>query len=280
MNKEMVNELRKKVQFARECKYLIKKQLDPNMQIDESMEKNIQQRAEDESGNYALSTDGAVYFFKENFFRTINKNPFSSKLEDYKKEALAYLESSYPFCFNIELRDSFELMYDDSFGTDMIFYAMCLEASNEKIRGLKDALESKKMKSLPKAEKIDFQEEPSKGRVNIEDIKGSSVPQYNANNLWELLLKIDDKNVRRYIEYIMKNGGLSVNQQQTFSGVALCQDEDDNLFVGEGNHRIITYMALKTIREFVTGKKTKDTTIEATIQKIRIHNKDYEDIVL
>lgn len=57
--------------------------------------------------------------------------------------------------------------------------------------------------------------------------------------LYDTLLGINDKQVGRFIEYIMTNGGIE-KSQKIFDGICLAQTQDGRIAVTEGNYRILT----------------------------------------
>ena len=59
------------------------------------------------------------------------------------------------------------------------------------------------------------------------------------------------------------------------------QDQDDDILVSEGNHRIFTYKALKLIKEFVTGKEITGLEIGiSSVKGISHINNDLENFDL
>ena len=51
-------------------------------------------------------------------------------------------------------------------------------------------------------------------------------------------------------------------------GIALERDEQGNLFCAEGNHRIMAYMAIKAVKEAVTGEKCEPLMCEVSVQRV------------
>ena len=261
--------LEQKKQFAEDCAYFIRRKLDPSTEIVEEIEERTKGAREYSYSPINLS----LYAFRENFLKAKGKNMVSCSLEDFRQEALEYLENSFPFCFNIDLSD-IHMMRKDSFRVALAFYAMCLGASEEQLKEMETILQSERTLEFGETGIINYQGDPFKRKINIDKIKGSAVDNYQGSNLYDILLKINDKNASRYIEYIMRNGGLK--ESSVFNGICLYETEENDIFVSEGNHRILTYKVLKIIREYITGEKINGMTIEATIQRVKLQDRGDE----
>jgi len=274
MREKIMAELKEKLRYAKDCEYLVRKKLDSNTEFD----KEIEERRKEEFAEEYSEINLKVYTFKQNFFRSIGKSSIGNSLEDYREQALAYLEGSFPFCFEIDLLNSEDLWMYNFWGIDIAFYAMCLGASEEQLGQLKDFLKNQKTIQFNNTGGIKYQSEPVKNNVSIDNIQGSALETYQADNLFDILVKINDKNIKRYIEHIMKNNGGLTYGNKIFDGVCVLQDEENNVFVEEGNHRVLTYKVLKAIKEYITGEKFNSININATLQRVSTKNiKDKKD---
>lgn len=277
VEKANINEiLKEKIEFANDCEYFVRRMLDEN----EPVNQEIEDRRNDEMyGGSWSELQSSIYMFKENFFKFIEKSPFQHKITDYKDEAKRYLKTSFPFCFDINLRENPELWGDRFFGLELAFFAMSLGATDEQLKNIKQILQNKKMEGIDVEGQLMSASNPEKAKISVEDVAGSSVKAYQGNNLFETLLMMNDKNIGGFISYIMKSGYM-LNTGKVFEGTSAYQDENGNIYVSEGNHRIITAKALNTIREHITGEKTEPTSFETTMMRIRkkgVHEIDRND---
>lgn len=260
---------------AKDCKYFIERCIKNDCLLDPEIEIR---RKKDLEGEEWSDLKGHLYKFKENFFRSIGKSPFQVSLTDYKKEAQEYLERTYPFCFGIDLRSTQEMFYESGINLELEFYAMSLGATDEQLLKMKDALKEVKLqdigeeKSVKRGSKIP----PVKGKISLDLIKGSSVDAYRADNLYEALMKIDDKHVSNFIEFLILKD-YEKNADTIFAGTCVDLDEAGNYYVSEGNHRVLTAKALRFVKEFITGKKIdKPLEFTGTISRIRVKNRSEE----
>lgn len=255
--------LKSKVECAKDCEYLIKRKLYPDMEEDVEIEK----RSGDKQDDYMSDISKGLYAFKENFFKFIGKNLFQNKIEDYKVEAIKYLESSFPFCFNIDIHNMEENKSLCGIDT-LVFYAMTLGADSEKIKNVINMLTHEKLKRVNGEINRKDAEFTDTQMINIDNIEGSSIEGYTCNNMYEALCLLDDKNISRYIEYVAKSGALGGNNK-VFTGIAIDQDIDGNLLVSEGNHRVFAYKLIKLIKEYVTNQKINGIQINPSICKLK-----------
>lgn len=102
---------------------------------------------------------------------------------------------------------------------------------------------------------------------------GSIFEEYRGENLYDTMLKINDKRIERYIEYIMVNGGLE-NSSSIYDGICLDETPNGTRYVSEGNHRILTYKILKCIKDFITSQNTKTINISASINRVLIRDEE------
>lgn len=260
--------LRKKVQLANDCRYFIEKQINPNRELDEEIE---ERRKRDDTLPIS-NIDMALYRFKENFFNSIRKIPLGNKLQDYSSQVMEYLNNSFPFCFGINIRDDlFELAPGiEDFTFDLAYYAMAIGATDEQMATIKDVLKSQKIINVPRMEreKTEFGAENYR-RVSLDSVLGTTTRIYQADNLFDVLARINDKKVSSFIQYIMQNGGVE-NSQAIFHGMHFDEDQDKNLYVSEGNHRVFVYKLLKAVKEHITGRKIDSMEVDAGISRIRI----------
>lgn len=285
INSDVKRVLDRKVQFAKDCKYFIQRKLDETTPRDEVVEQRIA-KADGDFSKY----DSALYWFAENFLKTIGKNHLNAEIEEHREDALKYLEGAFPFCFGINLRDQEVTCSNRSFNLDLAFYAMCLGATEEQVGSLRSLLKSKKVSTKCRYNKLEMVSNgtiksnngkefviytPIREECCIDDIQCSSDEGYQGENLYEVLKAVNDKGIGGYMEYIMKSGGLN-NPGKVFEGVCLYQESEGNLFVSEGNHRVFAYQALKAVKEFITGQEQKGISFEATLYPVTIREMGLE----
>lgn len=162
------------------------------------------------------------------------------------------------------------------FGTldeSLIFFARNCGANEEQVEQIIPMLQSINIKSLGENYHM-FLEGESKSVVNAKDVVGSTVKYYNGDNLYDLLVCIDDKRVENYINYLMCDNVFNRdNINGVMNGVAGVVDEDGNLFVSEGNHRILTLKALIAIKEYITGEEVKVPGFNMTVFNLQKDSK-------
>lgn len=266
--------LKEKLSEAEDCKYFIRRCIDDNCPIDPEIELR---RKEDIEGDKWTALKGELYRFKESFFRTIGKSPFEASLTDYKEEAMGYLDRTYPFCFGLNLRENYpELYYENAANLEIEFYALALGASDSQLDQLKQILKSTKfIKASQKGKlKLDRNQEPKKESISLDRISGSTIDSYEADNLYDALINISDKNIPGFIEYLMTRD-YEQNPDKIFNGTCVAVDNEGNCFIEEGNHRVITAQALRAVKRFIRGESiTKDISFQATVSKVRFIDKD------
>ena len=149
----------------------------------------------------------------------------------------------------------------------LLLYALCLGARLDQLDRVVDVLKSVSLnKGVPSA-KVTRTGYVEKQEVDIGSVAGSTVEKYKTGNLLEAYEALDDKNMNGFIEYLLKNGVMQHNSG-VMEGIALERDEQGNLFCAEGNHRIMAYMAIKAVKEAVTGKKCEPLMCEVSVQRV------------
>ena len=131
-----------------------------------------------------------------------------------------------------------------------------------------DILKNIKMKNGENGGQTKILNTYTKQSVDTNLICGSMVEKYKCLSLYDVLLQINDKRINRYIEYIMINGGIENCKSSIFDDVVLSQDQSGKMYVAEGNHRIFTYKALKSLKSFIEHKKIEGIDIGVNIQYI------------
>lgn len=183
--------------------------------------------------NYAM--------FRQNFFGYMGVSGLSN-LRDYSTFVERYLEESWPFCCKSDAIIDVE--------SAIAFYVRSKGGNAETQEAIIDYLKSVEVRSVDKIkyESRNFQE----CVVNYANVVGTTVDAYKADNLYDTLKKLEDKNLP-YMEYLILNNIFCDLQSflKVFDGVCLNCDEFGNLYVSEGNHRVFSYLALLKIREFL-----------------------------
>lgn len=200
------------------------------------------------------------YIFRHNFFKYIGVGELSN-LYDYRQQVLEYIEQSYPFCFmeNNNLLHFPEVLnkYIRLFGgSEKDIEEICKILKNVTIRNMERQYYNNNYEGF-------FIDED----VNLESIVGTSIEAYHATNLYDVLSKIDDKRLDNYMWYLCINSVFNNKEKfkTIFSDIGLVADENNNLFVAEGNHRIFSYLALSKIREYFGLKnRSMDFRLEKT----------------
>ena len=208
---------------------------------------------------------GKIYCFKENFLKLVGKTPFNADIRDYEIGAINYMNNSYPYCLGYGGSiERFETL-DDA----ILYYAKSRGASEEQLKQVIPMLKETKM---PQVETESFNVRPvseSKDVVSVDSIGGSSLKKYKADNLYDALVAVNDKNIQGFIDYLVVNDVFNVfNTSRTMNGISCYLDEDNNLLVAEGNHRVITLKALLAIREFVEDKRIAGPSFKATVVQV------------
>ena len=209
---------------------------------------------------------GKIYCFKENFLKLVGKNPFNADISDYGTGVIDYMNNAYPYCFGLGGSiERFETL-DDA----ILYYAKSRGATPEQLEQVIPMLRELK---LPQVETDSFEVSvvnENKELISVDRICGSSVKKYKADNLYDALVAIDDKNVQGFINYLVVNNVFDVFlTERTMNGICCDLDEDNNMLVSEGNHRVITLKALLAIREFVEGVQIPSPSFKANVVQVR-----------
>lgn len=208
---------------------------------------------------------GKIYCFKENFLRLVGKTPFNADIRDYGNGPITYMNNAYPYC--LALGGDIERF--ETLDEAILYYAKTRGATSEQLEQVIPMLKETKM---PQVETESFEVRPiseSKDVVSVDRIGGSSLRKYKAENLYDALVAVSDKNIQGFIDYLIVNDVFNVfNTSRTMNGIACYLDEDNNLLVAEGNHRVITLKALLAIREFVEDKQIVGPSFRATVVQV------------
>lgn len=261
--------LRKSLREAEDCKYFISRCINDDCEINSEIENR---RKRDIDCDEWTSLKLHLYKFKENFFRNIGKSPLDNSLTDYKKDALNYLERSYPFCFGIDLREKEELFYISGIELELEFYCRALGASTEQIQEIRTLLKQTKL-DTPKCNKKvtrGLKQNPVREIVDFDNIGGSSKEPYMVDNLYGALTKIDDKHVENFIEYLLVKD-YENNPEFVFKGTNIDKDDNGKLYVAKGIHRVITAKVLRLIKKYLQEEQAIDSIkFESTVSRIKL----------
>lgn len=208
---------------------------------------------------------GKIYCFKENFLKFVGKTPFNADIRNYANGVVDYMNNAYPYCFGLGgYIERFDTL-DDA----ILYYAKSRGATEEQLKQVIPMLKETKM---PQVETETFNVRPvkeTKDRVYIDRISGSSLSKYKAENLYDALVAVDDKNIQGFINYLVVNNVFNpFYTERTMNGIACYLDEDNNLLVAEGNHRVITLKVLLAIREFVEDKYISGPSFNSTVVQV------------
>ena len=144
---------------------------------------------------------GKIYCFKENYLKLVGKNPFTANIRDYSSGVVDYLNNTFPYCFALGGQVENFYTLDDA----LLFYAKSRGATSEQLEQIIPMLREIK---LPQIETDSFEVSvvnESKELVSVDKICGSSIKRYKADNLYDALIAIDDKNVQSFINYLVVN---------------------------------------------------------------------------
>ncbi len=212
-----------------------------------------------------FEVSGKIYCFKENFLRFVGKTPFNANIRDYEMGAIDYMNNAYPYC--LALGGGIERF--DTLDEAILYYAKSRGANEEQ---LKQVIPMLKETKLVESETESFNVRPvteSKDVISVDRIGGSTLKKYKAENLYDALVAVNDKNIQGFINYLVVNNVFNVFYTgNTMGGISCYLDEDNNLLVAEGNHRVITLKALLAIREFVEGKQMVAPSFNATVVQV------------
>lgn len=208
------------------------------------------------------------YTFCQNFTKYLGISQYS-ELSDYRNQVLEYLSKTFPYSFmkidNKNIEDAIKL------------YVTSLGFSQDKVPFIILKLHSIKMKHIDKKNIRDLLEQEQMQvldeTVQLDNIVGTSVSKYQNDNLYDILKNINDKNINSYISYLINNNVFDdeLHFQKVFSGISITKDQNNNQYINEGNHRIFTYIALLTIRDFLNiPTKSKIFNVNATVYKSKV----------
>lgn len=208
------------------------------------------------------------YTFCQNFTKYLGISQYS-ELSDYRNQVLEYLSKTFPYSFmkidNKNIEDAIKL------------YVTSLGFSQDKVPFIILKLHSIKMKHIDKKNIRDLLEQEQMQvldeTVQLDNIVGTSVSKYQNDNLYDILKNINDKNINSYISYLINNNVFDdeLHFQKVFSGISITKDQNNNQYINEGNHRIFTYIALLTIRDFLNiPTKSKTFNVNATVYKSKV----------
>jgi hypothetical protein len=211
------------------------------------------------------------YTFCQNLTKYLGINSYE-ELYNCREQVLEYLSNTFPYSFqkvdNKNIDDAIKL-YVISLGETIdkvpLVISMLQQTKMTHInkKTIRDLLETKEMEII---------DEP----VQLDNILGTSVSKYQNDNLYDLLVNINDKNINSYISYLINNNIFNDEKQfqKVFSGISVTIDQNDNKYINEGNHRILTYLALIKIRDFLNiSTQSKTFKTNATVYKKTVLNK-------
>lgn len=214
-----------------------------------------------------ISTDiySNYFSFRNNFFNYIGVGELSD-LCDYQQQVMEYMEQAYPFCF-MKLDDLSE------FPEALTKYVLLLGGKEKDVEEIREILKSTSIENIDSDHYVsNYESSLVKRNVNLTDVLGTSVTTYQKSNLYEVLAETDDKYVDNYMWYLCVNNVFNNKEKhdKIFEGIGLIADENDGLYVMEGNHRIFSYLALLKIRDYL-GLKSESInfSFEKTILKYR-----------
>ncbi len=265
----MLDILKRKIMRAKECECAVMQYLDESFEIP----KEILKTFEDIDLQDEFPTSSRIYLWKENFFKLKGLTPFNAQIDDYDKEAVAYMRATSPYCFGIDTSDMM-LQEPENMLAELVLYALSLGASDEQVRDLRVWLKNEKC-IIPDENISDRYNVKSieKGKLCSSKIVGTTIDYYQADNLLMTLMKLNDKGVARYIPYLIKNDAIR-NPQKALDGISV-DDDGSNLFVSEGNHRLFTYKALNVIRDKILDEKRAEPPFSATIFHHHNHSNNH-----
>lgn len=211
------------------------------------------------------------YFrFRYNFFKYIGVSELSN-LYDYKKQVMDYIEQLYPFCF-MALD---ELSY---FPEVLNKYIYLLGGNKKDIEEIYEILKKVPIKNIDRNYYItNYDHSWPEESVNLANTLGTSVEEYQESNLYDVLMKIDDKYIDNYMWYLCINNVFNNKEkfEAVFSDLVLIVDENNILYVAEGNHRVFSYLALLKIREHL-GLENRSMNFELKKKVLKYNIKTQE----
>ncbi len=259
MQESMLSLLKSKIQRAKDCEYAVRHYLDESFEIP----RDVKHRLENDGLLDQLSTSERIYLWKENFLKTIGKNPFNVDISEYSEDAIKYMEETSPYCFGIDTDD---MMLDrvSKMSAELALFALSQGATDEQVSNIPSILREKKI-SIPDKGIMERHNTtgPQKVKERVKNISGTVVEHYQSDNLLGTITKLNDKNIAGFISYLMRSNALA-NPDRFLSGVCI-EKYKDKLFVSEGNHRIFVYQALQTIRKAILGDTKEWSEFSANI---------------
>lgn len=219
----------------------------------------------DNSDEIPLDISLEYYTFTENFFKYLGISQYSELL-DHSNQALEYIDKTFPYCF---------MRIDNKTVDEAIkLYVLSLGKTYKEVPEIIEKLKNIKMQHISNQEireKIDNSEMyEDKEYITINNIYGTSVKKYQLDNLYDVLLAINDKNINSYINYLIVNNIFNDEKQfqKIFQGMLVIKDYTGKQYISEGNHRIFTYLGLIKIREFLNiSNECKEFKTMATVYK-------------
>lgn len=204
------------------------------------------------------------YFsFRYNFFKYIGVSELSN-LCDYQQQVTEYIEQVSPFCF---------MNLDDltDFPETLTKYILLLGGSENDVEEICKILKNTPVQNVDVDYYMGNYENSFVQRsVNLNDILGTSILSYQKSNLYDVLEQLEDKSVDNYMWYLCINNVFNNKEkcEEVFAGVGLIEDENSNLYVMEGNHRIFSYLALLKIRDYLgIESESRNFSFEKTVLK-------------
>lgn len=236
--------------YLGDLKYFIKRRLGA-CEVDEEIEDR--RKADFSLPDYDNTFYLGMWGFKENFGRYMGISPYNLDFKRYEKEILYYLESTYPYSLMPH-----GVIQTGDFEKAILYYAKHkLKASEEQLDKVVPML-----KEIPMTYGIrDYFCTTEFGNCNItfSDVSGSTVDLYGKKNLYDTLSALDDKGVSNFVNlYGVYDGLNNPSQIMSFQNPYCYIDTKGRTFVDEGNHRILTGLALQRVDELITGKSNKE----------------------
>lgn len=205
------------------------------------------------------------YIFRKNFFNYIGVSQYS-ELCKYSQQVLKYIEDTYPYCFKSVVNTS----VDEAIWQ----YVLSVGGTQEQFDHIIDMLKNIKITNIDKLQvrkMLDnFEMDVVEQDINIGKTIGTSVKKYQYGNLYDVLKSINDKNFNSYISYLVINNVFNdeTKFKKVFMGLSVVIDQDNNVYVNEGNHRIFTYVAILRIRDYLGLNTPSETyTVDAVAYK-------------
>lgn len=208
---------------------------------------------------------GKIYCFKENFLRFVGETPFTDDIRNYRDGVIDYMRETYPYC--LAIGGAIEVF--NNMDEALLFYAKSRGASEEQLKQIIPMLKESKIPQIDVESYSVISLSNSQEILSIDKIVGSGLRKYKADNLYDALVAVDDKNIQSFINFLVSRNVFNIfYTRDTMKGICCYMDEDNNIVVVEGNHRVIVLKVLQAIREFVEGKVVAPS-FRATIMEVR-----------